>query len=185
MLEPTVFGYAVSGDIPPTLITNMQELQEGCMNPSIVTDREAETSCYFIGYQNILCPENNDLEDELRCLWEKEHSLGVLKDETHTNDDLAREIFREGVTFDNANNQYVTPLPFNGKQEFLKSNEYLARLRTRNQHRQMLRNINYMEGGCDAFQKMVDRQAVEKVSKDWPQGNIICYLVTLEICCQY
>ena len=126
--------------------------------------------------QNILCPDNSDLEDELRCLWEKEHSLGVLKDETHTNDDLAREIFREGVTFNNVNNQYVTPLPFNEKQEFLRSNEYLARLRIKNQHRQMLKDIKYMEGGCEAFQKMVNRQADEQVPKDLPKGKIICYL---------
>ena len=176
MLEPTVFGYAVSGNIPPTLTEKIQELQVGCINPSIVTDREVETSCHFIGYQNIFCPGEGDLEDEVRCLWEKEHSLGVLKDETHTNDDLAREIFKGGVSFDNTSNQYVTPLPFNGKEEFLKSNEYLARLRTRNQHRLMLKDINYMEGGCQAFQKMVDRKAVEKVAIDLPQGSIVCYL---------
>ena len=177
MLEPTVFGYAVSGKIPSSLIGATQELQVGCISPQIVTDDDCkETSCMFIGYQNILCPGEGDLEDEIRCLWEKEHSLGVLKDETHSNDDQARLIFKEGVSFDEVNNQYVTPLPFNGKEEFLKSNEYLTRLRTRKQHIQMLKDVNYMDGGCEAFQKMVDRGAVERVTKEMPQGKVVCFL---------
>ena len=40
----------------------------------------------------------------------------------------------------------------------------------------MLNDLNYMQGGCEAFQKMVDRKAVEKVTKDMPTGSVICYL---------
>ena len=41
-----------------------------------------------------------ELEDELRALWEKEHSIGVLGNKTHTDDDRATEIIKEGVYFD-------------------------------------------------------------------------------------
>ena len=99
-----------------------------------------------------------------------------MKNETHSDDDKARLIFKEGVSFDNVNNQYVTPLPFNGKEEFLKSNEYLTRVRTRNQHRLMLKDVDYMDGGCEAFKKMVDRGAVERVTKEMPQGKVVCFL---------
>ena len=142
----------------------------------IITDKVLETSCHFIGYQNIICSEEKDLEDELRALWEKEHSLGVLSDEIHSNDDLARKIFKEGVTFDEQSSQYVTPLPFNGKQIFLKSNEFLARVRTRNQHRLMMKNKEYKDGSQEAFQKMVDKQAVEKINEESYQGEIIHYM---------
>ena len=171
MLEPTHFGYAVSGNIPTELSGNIKEIQTGCISPKVL-----ETSCHFIGYQNIICSEENDLEDELRALWEKEHSLGVLSDETHSDDDLARKIFREGVTFDEQSSQYVTPLPFNGKQIFLMSNEFLARVRTRNQHRLMMKNKEYKDGSQEAFQKMVDKQAVEKINEDSYQGETIHYL---------
>ena len=80
MLEPTVFVYAVSGKIPSSLTNTTQEVQVGCISPVIVPDEDIkDTSCMFIGYQNILCPGEDNLEDEVRCLWEKEHSLGVLK----------------------------------------------------------------------------------------------------------
>ena len=176
MLEPTVFGYAVSGNVPPELAGSIEEIQAGCINPTIIRDKQLETSCHFIGYQNIICPEENDLEDEVRALWEKELSLGVLPEETHSNDDLARQIFREGVKFDEQTGQYVTPLPFNGKEIFLKTNEFLARVRTRYQHKVMLNNKDYMEGGCQAFQKMVDKKAVEKITEESSQSERVHYL---------
>ena len=76
--------------------------------------------------------------------------------------------------------QYVTPLPFNGKQEFLLSNERIARARTRNQQVIMLRSPDYMKGGVEAFQKMVDIHAIEKVELgediEGEEETIICYL---------
>ena len=51
------------------------------------------------------------------------------------------------------NNQYVTFLPFNGKEDFLKTNEYLTRVRTRNQHRLMLKYVDYMDGGLKPLRK--------------------------------
>ena len=61
--------------------------------------------------------------------------MGVLANETHSDDEKARKIVSSGVKFDHHNTQYITPLPFNGKEEFLKTNEFLARARTRCQHK--------------------------------------------------
>ena len=47
-----------------------------------------------------------------------------MANETHSNDDKARKIFSGTVKFDHQNNQYITPLPFNGKEEFLNTNEF-------------------------------------------------------------
>ena len=135
------------------------------------------TACHFLGYQNVINPGEGDLEDELRCLWEKELSLGVLGKETHTDDARARSIVKEGVYFDEDSKQYVTPLPFNGKEEFLRTNEASARARTRNQQYLMLKDQNYMKGGVEAFEKMVEKNAVERVKdSDGEEGEVICFL---------
>ena len=94
-----------------------------------------------------------------------------MKNETHSNDDRAREIFSEGVKFDEKNNMYISPLPFNGKEEFLKTNEAVARVRTRNQHRQMCREPKYLTDGIEVFKKMVEQQAVERVNSDEKIGR--------------
>ena len=101
-----------------------------------------------------------DLEHEHKFLWEKELCLRVQGKETHSDDDKAKSIVREGLYFDEVNKQYVTPLPFNGKEEFLKSNESSARARTRNQQYLMLKDSDYRKGGVDALQKMVERSKV-------------------------
>ena len=107
---------------------------------------------------------------------EKEHSLGVLSQETHSDDDLAREIFREVVGFNLDTNQYVTPLTYNGKQVFLKPNKFMSQSRARIQHKLMFKDEKYMSGGCEAFQKMKDMDAIEKVTCDMPVGDVECYL---------
>ena len=40
----------------------------------------------------------------------------------------------------------------------------------------MLNNKDYMEGGCQAFQKMVDKQAVDKITDESSQGEVVHYL---------
>ena len=178
-MESTKFGFVVSGKIPEDLMDNVSEVQIRVNSPVFQYGRVRTTSCHFIGYQNIINPGMGCLEDELRSLWEKEHSIGVLGNETHTDDDRATEIIREGVYFDKVLKQYVTPLPFNGKEEFLKTNESSARARTRNQQILMLKNSDYMKSGVDAFQKMIDMNAVEKINGD--EESVVLVLFTLEV----
>ena len=74
--------------------------------------KKYEISCNFIGFQSLLNPgelnQDESLGEELKCLWEKELCLGIMKNETHSNDDRAREIFSEAVKFDEKNNMYIT-----------------------------------------------------------------------------
>ena len=134
LLEGTKFGYVPSGKVPQVLKSRVRELQMGCFSPSIDNKVRYEISYNFMGFQSMMNPgeanQDESLGEELRCLWEKELCLGIMKDESHSNDDRAREIFSEGVKFDQENNMYVTPLPFNGKEIFLKTNEAVARART-------------------------------------------------------
>ena len=88
LLQPTIFGYAVSGRIPPTLTSSIKDIQVGFSSPlRVVGEGVPETSFYFIGNQNTLCSEKGDSEYKVRQLCEKEHSLGVLIKETNTNED--------------------------------------------------------------------------------------------------
>ena len=124
MLEPTVFGYAVSGDVPATLAKTVQELQVGYISPTVINDQIEETSCKFIGCQ---------------IMFKSEEIV------THTKDDLVKQKGKVGVNCDKVKTQYVIPLPFNRKLDFLQCNEYLARIRARNQHRKVKLGKSYTQ----------------------------------------
>lgn len=96
MLEHTIFGYAVSGKVPEALRHSTYNLQVGYIVP-VLAQHSTATPDMFIGYQEMVIPDYGGLEHVVRCLWEKEQSLGVMKNETHTDDDEARRIFKEVV----------------------------------------------------------------------------------------
>ena len=63
----------------------------------------------------------------------------------HTKEDLVRQKCKVGINCDKVKNQCVIPLPFNGKLDFLQCNEYLARIRARNQHRKVKLGKSYAQ----------------------------------------
>ena len=180
ILEYTTFGYAVSGKVPKKLIPHTYDLQVGMITPTLVNNVSVSPQIsedqYFQGYQAILSHDYENLDNMIRISWEKELSLGVLRNETHTDDDKAKEIFQKGVEFDNILGQFVTPLPFNGKEVFLPTNERQARIRTYRQNELMERNKNYLEGGIEAFEKMKNTDSVELVTPDMGEGQYTHYL---------
>ena len=62
ILEPTHFGYAVNINIPTELSGSIEEILAGCSSPVIITNKVLETSCHFIGYQNIIYFEERYLK---------------------------------------------------------------------------------------------------------------------------
>ena len=65
--------------------------------------------------------------------------------------------------FDEVNKQYVTPLPFNGKEEFLRTNEASAKARSKSQQYLVVKDHNYMGGCMEAFGKMLENRAIETI----------------------
>ena len=80
IIEDTKFGYAVSGRIPEQLRKESYELQANVVIPVLsfnVTIDGIEDD-YFQGFQAILSPECDNLDNLVRITWEKELSLDVL-----------------------------------------------------------------------------------------------------------
>ena len=176
LLEQTIFGYCVSGKIPDKLLSNAYDIESNTIVPIIVHNRHI-SECqmgdeYFPGYQAILSPDYENLDNMVRMCWEKELSLGVMKNETHTDDEKAIKVVKEGITFDNELGQFSTPLPFNGKEIFLKSNIRQARLRTFRENEKMNKDKKYLVGGIEAFNKMKENNSIEKITPEMSKENI-------------
>ena len=176
LLEQTVFGYSISGKVPDKLIPKTKNLEINKAVPILAQDRNISTCTpcdeYFPGYQAGLSPDFDNLDNMVRMCWEKELSLGVLRNETHTDDEKAINIVKEGIKFDEKAGQFSTPLPFNGKEIFLKSNERQARIRTYRENEKMFRDKKYLVGGSEAFQKMRDTESIEMVTPAMASDNI-------------
>ena len=103
LLESTMFGYAISGKIPSKLVSSSYDVQAGIVIPvlthnvsvSHLADVFDDTSVddSFNGFQAIISNESENLDNLVRMSWEKELSLGVMKNETHTDDEKAIQIF--------------------------------------------------------------------------------------------
>ena len=178
ILEKTEFGYAVSGKIPNYLKNESYDLQSNIVVPVLALNANVRgiDDEYFKGYQATLSPDYENFDNLIRLSWEKELSLGVLKNETHTDDEKAKKIFKEGVKFDKIKKQFSTPLPFNGKEVFLLTNEIQARSRTIKQNLLMAEDKKHLIGGTTAFQKMKDIDAIELVTPEMEVGKIVHYL---------
>ena len=176
LLEQTIFGYSISGKVPNKLIPKSHNIENNKVVPILAQDRNISTCVpfdeYFPGYQAGLSPEFDNLDNMVRMCWEKELSLGVMKNETHTNDEKAVKIVKEGIKFDEKVGQYSTPLPFNGKEIFLKTNEMQARVRTHKENEKMFRDHNYLVGGTEAFSKMLDTESIERVTAEMASFDV-------------
>ena len=87
IIEPTMFGLALSGEIPIGLRNTTRVVQAMCATPklceegSFLEDTEANAHEQF-GYQKEV------LEDEISFLWDKEN-LGIFSHEVHNEDQIA------------------------------------------------------------------------------------------------
>ena len=93
-------------------------------------------------------------------------SLGDMRNETHTGDEKAVKIVKEGIKFDEKAGQYSTPLTLDDKEIFLKTNEMQAGIRTHRDYEKMLRDDKYFIGGTEAFSKMLDTESIERVKTE-------------------
>ena len=87
ILEPTIFGTALSGEIPSRLRTHSRVVQAMCATPKVheehaIIDDSAEEIHNMLGYRKEV------LEDEIKFLWDK-YTLGIFTHEVHDDDMLA------------------------------------------------------------------------------------------------
>ena len=95
ILEPTIFGLAISGEIPQMLRSRTRVVQTLCTTPKLCNtvpeDNHTSTDIHSeLGY------EKEVLEDEIRFLWDKT-DLGIFNHEVHDDDRIAVRRLEESM----------------------------------------------------------------------------------------
>ena len=167
LLEPTIFGVAISGKIPGHLRGNIEVIQANCIVP-IQANTMVDPELYTL-------EEETTLRQDIDFIWGQEN-LGVMPGEVHDNEKIAVDHFIDSVQYDSGTNKYTVSLPWNNKQYLLKDNISVAAGRTRRQQEEMLRNAEYGRMMIKAFKAFVDDDIVERVDPAIPNDNVKYYM---------
>ena len=164
LLEPTIFGIAVSGRVPEALRGNVNTVCAYNIVPRVVS--RAKEPLF-----KIESDEEEVLKKNLKFLSNQE-SLGISDKEVHGDDKIAWEHF-VSTTKRIGNDQFEVRMPFNEKVHQLKSNIKKAAGRTRSEQVEMNNSPTYMQAMCKAHQTFVDRDSVEVVDTSiLPKGPV-------------
>ena len=163
-LEPTIFGTAVSGEVPKELRDTTNTFCAYNTVPRLV-EKVKEP---LFRTENI---EEEQLKKNLHFL-DCQESLGISSEEMHDNDKKAWEHFISTARRINGR-EFEVRMPFNDKVSMLKSNIRKAAGRTRSEQEEMLRTPLYMQAMCKAHQVFVDKDSVEVVdTTTTPEGPV-------------
>ena len=140
IIEPTIFGLALSGEIPARLQKSTRVVQAMCSTPKLCDkvslQRDPEANIHDqLGYHKEV------LEDEVSFLWDKAN-LGIFSHEVHDEDRIATQRLEESMV-QSETGQYEVKLPFNAKLPMLKPNREMAVARTHRQMTQMAEKETY------------------------------------------
>ena len=173
VLEQTIFGTALSGEIPESLRENYKVVQAMCVTPKVRDDLESmaeETADAHeeLGYQREV------LEDEIKFLWEK-HNLGIFIHEVHDDDLMAIQRVEESLKHLESG-QFEVRLPFNGKIGMLESNRRLAYMRTKRQLQEMAMKEKYRTLVVKAKIELEQSDYIERVTDGMEPGKVTHFL---------
>ena len=173
LLEPTIFGIALSGEIPATLRETSRVVQAMCTTPKI-HEKNGIANDNLPGIHSELGYHKEILEDEIKLLWDKE-TLGIFIHEVHDDDAIAtRRLEQSMIQLESG--QFEVKLPFNGKLPLLKSNRQLAIARTYRQLLEMNSKNEYRNLAVKAMKELMDNDYVEEVTDDLVEGRKVHFL---------
>ena len=172
-LEPTIFGIALSGEIPAALRSTSRIVQAMCTTPKI-HEKNGIVSDHQLNIHSELGFQREVLEDEIKFLWDKE-TLGIFIHEVHDDDAIATRRLEESM-LQLESGQFEVKLPFNGKLPLLKSNRQLAIARTYRQLLEMNIKEDYRNLAVKAMKELVDDDYVERVTEDLVDGRKVHFL---------
>ena len=167
LLEPTIFGTAISGAVPKCLKSNPQRVAANNMAIRLVSSSRDPTL--------FLAEEEVSLAEDISFLW-KQEQLGILPKEQHTDDKKAWDLFINSIHRDETTGQFTVRLPFNDKKHMIADNISIAAARTYKQMSYMRENKQYGELMCQAKKELDDHDYCEKVDPDTPTGNVVYYM---------
>ena len=169
IIESTLFGLTISGEIPQRLRENTKVVQAMYAAPKICENPKC--SIPEPDVHSVLGYQRDVLEDEIKFLWEKDN-LGIFSHEMHDNDLIAMQRL-ENSMFQLETGQFEIRLPFNDKLSMLETNRELARARTYRQLTEMANKENYRNLAIRAKEELDLQNYIEIVTPDMiPVGKV-------------
>ena len=173
IIEPTMFGLALSGEIPKGLRNTTRVVQAMCATPKLCENggilRDPEANIHDqLGYQKEV------LEDEISFLWDKEN-LGIFSHEVHNEDLIAIHRLEQSMT-QSITGQFEIKLPFNAKLPMLKPNKEMAIARTHRQLVEMAGKEKYRNLMIKAKEELEQQDYIERVTPDLVPGRKVHFL---------
>ena len=173
ILEPTIFGTAISGEIPVDLRSSSRVVQALCTTPK-VHEKQGIVNDHHTDIHSELGYQREVLEDEIKFLWDKE-TLGIFIHEVHDDDAIATRRLEESMV-QLQSGQFEVKLPFNGKLPLLKTNRQLAVARTYRQLTEMSNKKLYKDLAVKAMKELIEDDYVERVTEDLVDGKYVHFL---------
>ena len=172
LLEPTIFGVAISGAIPLSLRNRDNIVLANNIAPRLV--------CSYKDPRLFLAKEEVTLPEDINFMWSKENlskeNLGIQPKEMHEDHRMAWESFLQNITSDPVTGQYTVGLPWNDKKYLLKNNIPVAAARTYGQQDIMRADPEYGNLMVQAKQELEAKEYIEKVDPITPINSIIYYM---------
>ena len=162
IIEPTLFGLAISGEIPQPLREDTKVIQAMCITPKVCKDPETNNTTPDIHQK--LGFQRDVLEDEIKFLWEKDN-IGIFSHEIHDDDLIAIQRLENSMV-QTETGQFEIRLPFNDKLSMLEDNRELAKARTYRQLTEMANKAKYRELAIKAKTKLDINNYIERVTPD-------------------
>ena len=167
LLEPTLFGVAISGAIPPKLRAPQQIILANNIAPQLVNHYQDPR--LFLAKDDVTLPE------DINFMWGQE-SLGIRPEEVHEDHRLAWESFMNSIVRDPVSGQYTVGLPWNEKKLLLRDNRAVAAGRTYGQRDVMVADEEYCKLMTQAKKDLQDKDYIEEVATNTPSNNITYYM---------
>ena len=167
LLEPTIFGIAISGAIPEYLRDSAHRVSVSCTVPQLV-DKVRNPALFSEGNEISLL-------DDIQFLW-KQEQLGIKPVEENVDHTKAWELFLESITRDETTGQYTVRLPYNDKKHLISDNVSKAAARTYKQQELMIKNRTYGEAVVKAKEDMHTNDYIERVDLSQPTGEVVYYM---------
>ena len=164
ILEQTIFGITLSGEIPQSLRANTQVVQALNTVPCIDKNACSDIHCE-LGY------EREVLEDEIKFLWDKS-DLGIFSHEVHDDDLIAVKRLEDSLKHLESGH-FEIGLPFNAKLQLLETNKQLAMARTYKQLAEMAVREVYRKLTIKAKEELESNDYIERVTSEMiPVGKV-------------
>ena len=157
-LEPTIFGTAISGEVPLELRDKKKVV---CAFSVPILTKEIDVP-YYQEDESYFSIRKDPMLLNLEFLNEQE-SIGISQKEMHGDDSKAWEHFIQ-TTKKNKDTSYEVRMPFNSRIEKLEDNIKKEAARTRAEQIQMIRSPDYMKAMLRAHETFIETESVERVN---------------------